>query len=1049
MGLACASTMVAMARPMVDDVDYRILGPLEVRSGAKVLDLGGRRQRRVLAALLLRPGLLVGLPRLVEAAWDDEPPPTAERQARNRVAALRRILTRFGGLIDTGAGGYVLRVGPGELDTLVFDDLVERGRAAADPTVLRKALALWRGPVLAGLGGASLAVRAAALDDKRLAAYEDCLDLELAAGRADLVPELAELVAAHPLRQRLVGQLMTALYRSDRPAEARRVFDELAGRLADELGIDPGIELRNLREYRPTDALGPAAASPDRPAQLPADLSRFVGREAAQLRLDEVLSDGQTGRTVVISAIAGTAGVGKTALAVRWAHRVRDKFPDGQLYVNLQGYAQSPPVRPIDTLGRFLRALGVPGERVPTDDEQAAALYRETLAGRRVLVVLDNAASVDQVRPLVPGNADCLLLVTSRDALDGLVDTDGARRLTLDVLTADEAETLLVLLLGRARVAAEPDAAGELARLCAYLPLALRIAAANLPDGESLAGYTARLAAGNPLAALAVEGDARAAVRAAFDLSYRALPGPAHRLFRLLGLVPGPELTAEAAGALADAPTDLARLGLERLAAAHLIDHTGDGRYACHDLLRRYAAELAAAHPEPAATDRLHEYYLRGARSADGLLHPGMLHLPLPEPSGGSWTSPDVGDHGAAQAWLDAERANLVAATIHAAQHGPRPDAWLLADALRGYLFNRGDFVDLRDVARAGLAAADAEAQLRPQAMGHLALALAGRQRSVDLPAAIEHLIQAVELAREADWPEAQAAATGTLGAIYREVGQLERAAVQLREALALHRQLGSVYGIANDYVNLGAVSHLLGRLGEAIEWTTQAADLYRRLGAGRSESIARHNLGAQYWALGLFDEALDHVDRAVAMYREIGNRFDAAGGLCIRGEIHRATGRADLAFEDAEAGMVLAQESGALGYQADVLNLLAALHGDRGDYQTAADSRRRALDLSRGTGKRNMETESLIGLAAALCGLGNHPEALACIERALEIATECGYRMLEGRARTGLAEIHLARADSAGAVAEAVRALAIHRETGHRPGEDRTVDLLNRAGTG
>jgi hypothetical protein len=380
-------------------------------------------------------------------------------------------------MIDTGAAGYSIRVGRDEMDALVFDRMVADARAAGDAKLMREALALWRGPALAGLGHTGpLALGAAGLEEKRLAALEDCLDLELAAGRDEsVIAELSTLVAAHPLRERLVGQLMTALHRAGRTAEATAVYADLSARLADELGIDPGAELRRVYD----SIRGTAPGNAMRPAQLPADVSAFAGRTGELARLDRVLASGPAGGTVLISAIAGTAGVGKTALAVHWAHRVRNRFPDGQLHVNLRGYAPTEPMRPLDALAQFLRALGVPAEAIPTDVDQAAAMYRSALAGKRALVLLDNAASADQVRPLLPGDDASLVVVTSRDQLDQL----GAGRLTLDVLAPDEARDLLVRVLGERRVRAEPEAADELAKLCGYLPLALRIASANLADG--------------------------------------------------------------------------------------------------------------------------------------------------------------------------------------------------------------------------------------------------------------------------------------------------------------------------------------------------------------------------------------------------------------------------------------------------------------------------------------------------------------------------------------------------------------------------------------
>jgi DNA-binding SARP family transcriptional activator len=656
-------------------VEYRILGALEVSADGRALDLGGSRQQRVLAALLLSPDRVVPLARMIEAGWGGDPPATVERQARNRVAALRAILTRHGGFIDTEGSGYVLRLGTSSLNALVFDELVARGREAGDPALFRQALALWRGPALAGLGGDLLSREAAALEEKRLVAVEECVELELAAGRhAKLLTGIRALVAANPLREKLTGHLMTILYRLGRRDEALDVYRSLATRLADDLGIDPSPALRRIHDAVARDTDPAALSNRDVvvPRQLPADVSGFTGRVGDLARLDALWSDGQSESAVVISAVDGTAGVGKTALAVHWAHSVRDKFPDGQLFANLRGYDLTPPVRPLDALGGFLRALGVPGPDVPDDLDRAATAYRNLLADRRVLVVLDNAASADQVGALLPDTAGCLALVTSREALTEIVGR-GGRRLVLDVLAPDDAFALLARILGEDRLAAEPDAVADLARLCAHLPLALRIAAANLGDSESIAGYVDRLRAGNRLAALAIEGDEQAAVRTTFEFSYAGLPEPARRAFRLLGLAPGPDFTVEATASLAAVPPDEARQLLDRLAAAHLIDERAPGRYTFHDLLRLYAGELVDEHEtgadRHAALHRLFDHYLRSSYTADRLYapHRGVKPLP-PEPPG--VTSVELADADEALAWFDTEHATLLGAIERAASTG-------------------------------------------------------------------------------------------------------------------------------------------------------------------------------------------------------------------------------------------------------------------------------------------------------------------------------------------------------------------------------------------
>jgi DNA-binding SARP family transcriptional activator len=418
-------------------MEFRILGPLEVVADGRPLNLGGLGQQRLLAALLLSANRSMSVARLAEAVWDDAPPPNARRQLQNRVATLRAVLARGGAAnaIITTPVGYLLRIDPDQLDAARFDAAVARARSTADAAtairLLRDALATWRGPAIAGIGGPALERAAAALDERRLTAVEDCLGLELAAGRhSQLVAELTRLVGEHPTRERLVGHLMLALWHSGRQADALAAYHRFVRLLAGELKLEPGPVIRRLHEAilrgeqdRPVPA--------GRPAQLPPGIVPFTGHEDALCQLDKLLSNHHGGTAVVIAALTGPSGSGKTALAVHWAHRVRDRFPDGQLHVDLGGCGPGP-IGPHDALAHFLRALGVPADDVPTDVEAAAATYRSLLADRRMLVLLDNAVAADQVRPLLPGSPGCLVVVTSRDRLAGLVATNGAHRIALD-----------------------------------------------------------------------------------------------------------------------------------------------------------------------------------------------------------------------------------------------------------------------------------------------------------------------------------------------------------------------------------------------------------------------------------------------------------------------------------------------------------------------------------------------------------------------------------------------------------------------------------------
>ncbi len=752
----------------------------------------------------------------------------------------------------------------------------------------------------------------------------------------------------------------------------------------------------------------PAAATEPAPRQLPADVAGFTGRAADLERLDALLAGDGSATAVVISAIAGTAGVGKTALAVHWAHRVADRFPDGQLYLDLQGFAPSQPVDPTQALGRLLNGLGVPSDQVPVEQEAAAALYRSLLARGRLLLVLDNAREAAQVRPLLPGSPGCLVVVTSRDRLTGLVATDGARRLTLDVLVPAEAVALLGRVLGAERVAAEPEAAAELAEVCAFLPLALRIAAADLigQPGRPIADYAGALRGEDRLAALEVDGDPRAAVRAAFDRSYATLAGDARRLFRQLGIAPGPEVTVPAAAALAATTPERAARLLARLANGHLLEARARGRFGFHDLLRRYALQRAGDDdPRPereAAIERLLVWYLHGADAAARLLYPKTFRLPLPPAPDGL---PPVGfdRYADALAWMEAERANLVAAVGHAAEHGPEPLAWLLADTMRGYFLLRRHMVDWLAVARAGLAAATRAQDRRAQATARFSLGLAhwslGRH-----PRAVEHYGQALELFRETGWLQGQAACLGNLGNVHGEVGEPARAAEYFAQALELDRRAGRQDRQAVALGSLGMLSRELGALAQAEEHETQALALHRQAGNRTGEAYTLGNLGEIEHDLGRHRDALRHLTQALSLFREIGNRSGEANALYGLAAVHRDAGDQRKALELARDAVALASEISERRAHVEALNTLGGVRLRLGDCQEAIGHHRQAFELASQAGTRYPQTGALLGLASAYLQQGRDDQAVEHAQQALTLASRAGYRILEGQADAVLA---------------------------------------------
>jgi DNA-binding SARP family transcriptional activator len=1014
---------------------FRVLGPLQIGDGRRWSTIRAAQQRVVLAVLLADAGRVVSADRLMAELWGDDLPRTALNTVHGYVAQLRKLLGPAQAL-HTRGHGYVLEAGADELDARVFEDLADagqrdlaEGRLSTGAGRLAEALALWRGPALHDVPASpSVVAEAERLEQRRLTALEARLGAELALGRhAETVDELRRLVAEHPLREQLRCRLMLAMYRCGRRAEALDVYRAGRALLVAELGVEPGPELRELERAVLADDLGPAGPVAVRvtPAQVPADVPGFTGRQAALAELDDLAA----GQPVV--TIAGTAGVGKTALAVRWAHHARDRFRDGRLYVDLRGYSTDPPLRPVDALARFLHALGVPAEQVPTDVDEAAALYRSLLAERRILVLLDNAHHPDQVRPLLPGAPGCLALVTSRDALTGLVARDGARSLRLGVLSAAEADALLAHLLGPGRAGEDRT---ELAGLCARLPLALRITAANLAASphRTVAAHAAELRAGNRLAALQVDGDAQAAVRAAFDLSYAALPDEARGLFRLLGLVPGPDTGANGVAVLAGTTTAGAERLLATLIAAHLVEHTGSGRYRCHDLLRLYARERGEQDDteaeREAATRRLHDWYLHTVDAAATLLYPQMRRL-TPPPGTGSPAA--FGDDSQALAWLDAERAGLVAVVGDC----PPATAGLLADLLRGYFWLRMYAVDWLVVAGAGLAAADASGDPRVRTGALLSLADAHYKQG-RYTAAVEHSTDALATARRAGWPEGEAAALNNLGNLHKELGRLPEAVGYHRRALALNRRIGRRTGQAYNLNNLGCVYRDLGDPAEALVPLTEALAISREIGTTHGEALCLTNLGGALLDLGRLDEAVDHLCRALAGFREVGDR---GGGVDTANELaaaHRDRGDHATAFEHARAALAVARDTAHRGGETDVLNTLGSIHLGLGERGAAAGLHRQALALARDIAHRAGETRALVGLAAAEHDVDGARTAVA-------MAGAGGYRLLEARARTVLASLLAARGATGEATAQAEQALTAHRRTGHRLGEATALVLL------
>ena len=652
---------------------------------------------------------------------------------------------------------------------------------------------------------------------------------------------------------------------------------------------------------------GPVAVPGSVPRQLPVDVVHFTGRVAELATLDALLTQDDAARpaAMVIAVIAGTAGVGKTALVVHWAQRVRDRFPDGQLFVNLRGYDPGAPMAPEQALEEFLRALDVPAERIPAGLGARAALYRSLLDGRRLLIVLDNANAAEQVRPLLPGSSTCWVVVTSRSRLSGLIARDGASRVTVDLLPRSEAIALLRDVIGAARVAAEPEATVELASRCAYLPLALRIAAerAVTHPHATLAGLAGELAVEHDrldLLATADEEDEATAVRAVFSWSYHALLSDAARAFRVLGLHTGPDISTPAAAALTNTTPAQAQRLLETLVGTHLVEETGRDRYRFHDLLRVYAAERAKAeetdHDCDAAVRRVLLWYLHTGDAADRILNPHRSRVPLDHPKVAC--SPlEFTTYDQALDWCEAERANLVAAVRHAAETGEHVIAWKLPLSLWGFFNLRKHWADLIATHRIGLVAAAHLDDRRGEAwtLGALGMPYLDLGQYEE---AADHFQRALSLCQEIgdQWGE-EIALTG-LGAAYFYRGQYEEAFEHSQCALPICQEIGDPWSETFALLNIGGAHRKRQQFEDALDYFQRALAVSGPAHDRSGEATALRNLGATYRDLQRFEDALEHFQRARITYREISDRWSEARTLLNIGDILQKLNQMEAAAE-------------------------------------------------------------------------------------------------------------------------------------------------------
>lgn len=1019
-----------MANSVESQVRFNILGPLEGWTAGHRLKLGGQIHERVLATLLLEPGNIVPVVRLVEAVWDEEPPVTASHQVRKAVADLRRRIPGGGKLIVTDGPGYRVQVTRDQLDLLLFNGHIREARhaasgdrpeAAADE--LRAALALWRGPVMSGAGGSVVEAAGAVLEERRLGAAEQLFELRLALGEAgELIGDLRTLIAQHPLRESLRGHLILAMYRSGRQAEALAEYAKVRELLVEELGIDPSAQLTKMYEdilRASPDLAGPATRSvpvagppasrspaPDAetrgsapsglgssryptlaslhgaPCTLPPGVPDFTGRER---ELAEVLEacrqDAGEGPRVV--AIDGMGGCGKTSLAVRTAYQLAEEYPDGQLYADLRGFTPGEkPQRPAATLGGLLRTLGVAADSIPDDEAGLIGLWRATLTGRRLLFLFDNALDAGQVLPLLPSSTECLVLVTSRARL---LDLDGADWISLGVMEPEESRLMLTELLGDDRVAREPEAAAELADLCGHLPLALRLAVARLRNRprwtvrylvERLEDETRRL---DELSA------GERSVAATLSLSYKALEPELQGAFCLLGLHPGAEVDVYSAAALLETGVRDAEDMLEDLLDMHLLVQNDPGMYAFHDLVRTYALSLGEGRSGREAREadgRLLGYYTAATEAACTLLFPSRrsMHVDAPDTA---YALPPMRREDRTLEWFDRESAGIQTLLARGGHEESPRLVFALARNASFHLNLRGRFAEFEAVCRAGLVATRSigDPLLICQTLNNLGVACWKLGR---LNEAVEAAEEALDWARKAGGPDDETVALGLLGIAHYALGNLASSYDYTTQAV------GELKGgdrtklpqqQAEDLNNVGTVCLALGQYEQALEAARQAIELCRAFRFPEQEALAWTTLALAYCGTCAFDEAESSLSRA----RNTGSSCpdEVLVLICaVSSDLCDRRGDARRSQEQEATALELLNSTISPQRRSRVDNVLALKHNRNGRYEEALRLHERAFTCAEGMGYRVEMAHALDGMAVAAGELGL-PNAAQYRERA------------------------------------------------------------------
>ncbi|MET0237114.1 MAG: BTAD domain-containing putative transcriptional regulator [Kibdelosporangium sp.] len=972
-------------------MEFSVLGPLEVREHGRLVPLGAPRIRTVCGILLVRPGQLVSAEHFVDELWTGDPPAEARALVRGYISRLRRALPAGGERMVTHRPGYRLRVEHDELDLYRFEQLISdarTARAARQPEraaeLYREALGLWRGDPFADVPHtAGIAAAATQLTERRLAAVEEKAGVALEAGwDEEVISELTEFVMAHPSRERPVAQLMTALYRTGRQAEALAQYQRIRHNLSDELGVDPGAELQqlHLRILNADPDLEPAHQAPQRPpAALPPDIPDFTGRAEEFALLRDMLTAPSDGQAVRISAVVGMGGVGKTTLASRVAHAVAGDFPDGQLWVNLRG-AETVPLAPGDVLGRFLRSLGVPNRAIPADPVERAEMYRSLLAGREVLVVLDNAASEEQVRPLLPGAATCRVLITSRVRLAGI---EGAQRVDLDVFPTTEAVRLLARIAGDARVDSQDAAAEDIAALCGGLPLAVRIAGARLAARPAwqLTHLAQRLADQRRRLDQLATGDL--AVRTSLALSYRGLDKQPQRLFRLLGLFDSPDFPPWLAAVILECPLDEAMEYAETLVDAQLLvastaDAVGQYRYRFHDLVRLFAAERAMAEETEDSRDRALTRGLGGwlalaERMATSI--PGPCYVSISGPA----ERPEIehirrelGDVDPG-GWFDAERTALLASVRQACGLGLADLAFDLAGCLEKYFDLRGMYPDWAALNTEVLAVCQAKGNTLGEAVMLRGLIdvntwiTDGRERDA---AARQHaesfrLLQMfTELGHRAGMSDAAVMCSWAFSA----ASSYDQAVDLASQALRLAEESGHLGGEIRADLALALAYSENHDLDVAIKHADSALSKARTLGNPRCEATALQFAGIGHLRLGHFETSRRMLNDSLAICRFYRDAYTEVLTLLTLARLHFHRGDAE-ARPTVELSLTLSREYNMSFHLAQALELLGEIDLAGQDHDSAISHLTESVALWRNRGWPTYLAAALTSLGKAYAG--------------------------------------------------------------------------------